>query len=292
MLTPESAHVPNSASDSYDPGPLWKYAMIVSYNGTHFCGWQKQKGSGALGRPSIQETIEKALEKITGEQLTVVGSGRTDAGVHAIGQVAHFILRKKEMETFILLRGLNGTLPVHIQVLQIQRVAIEFHAQKSADKKQYSYYFQQGPCPVPHLAHYSWWIRKTLDLDKMTEGLDQLKGVHDFKSFQASGSKPGSTVRELVEADISLIPIPFPLTGGDTLKLVRVRLVGTGFLKQMVRGISGTLLQIGESRRPPSCMAEILAAKSRLPVGPTAPARALWLEEVWYPASFGLIFKP
>jgi len=257
---------------------MWKYAAVISYLGTDFCGWQKQKG---FDKPSIQKTIELALERMTGDVLSVVGSGRTDSGVHASGQVAHFILKQKEWDPRILLRGLNGLLPRSIRVVSLCRVSLEFHAQRSAEKKQYSYYFQQGPCPLPHLEPLSWWIRKPLDLQAMSEALSALVGEHDFKPFQASGAKPGPTVRKILEADITWQPISFPCVS-HSLGLVRVRIVGTGFLKQMVRGIAGTLLQVGEARRPPFCMKEILGSLNRSLVGPTAPARALWLEQVWY----------
>jgi tRNA pseudouridine38-40 synthase len=129
----------------------------------------------------------------------------------------------------------------------------------------------------------------------MSEGLKFLVGEHDFKPFQGAGAKPGPTVRCILEADVELRPIVFPELGvsrnyeiQERLALIRVRVVGTGFLKQMVRGIAGTLLQIGEGRRPPECISEILASQDRSQVGPTAPARALWLERLWYPSSFQL----
>jgi tRNA pseudouridine38-40 synthase len=278
---------------------MWKYSALISYVGTSFCGWQKQlrptEKQASRDKPSVQSVIEKSLSQITEEEVTVVGSGRTDSGVHAVGQVIHFVLRKKEWSTEILNRGLNSLLPMSIQVLSVKPVAIEFHAQRSAVRKQYSYYFQQGSCALPHLEPLSWWIRKKLDLEAMSEALQQLVGEHDFKPFQASGSKPGSTVRQILEADVTRVAVGFPLgilgpTEIETrgMSLVRVRVMGTGFLKQMVRGIAGTLLQVGESRRPSSCMKEILTQQDRSLVGPTAPARALWLERVWYPAGFQL----
>lgn len=274
---------------------MWKYAALLSYEGTLYCGWQKQKGSGAAGFPSIQGTIEQVIQGITKEQLSIVGSGRTDAGVHAVGQVAHFILRQKQWDPAILLRGLNGKLPDSIRVLALFEVPLEFHAQRSAVRKQYSYYFQQGPCHISHLLPYSRWIRKKLDLEAISEALGYLQGEHDFKAFQASGSKPGSTVRQILEADVTRQPVVFPSIGfspglpeSQQIALIRIRVVGTGFLKQMVRGIAGTLLQIGEGRRPPSCIVEILESRSRNTVGPTAPARALWLEKVWYPSQYKL----
>jgi tRNA pseudouridine38-40 synthase len=264
---------------------MFKYAALVSYRGTRYCGWQKQKGSAAEGEPSIQETIEKALTRITGEEASAVGSGRTDSGVHAAGQVVHFVLKKKRWDCGILRKGLNSQLHRSIRVLALQEAPIEFHSQRSAEKKQYSYYFQQGPCEAPQIEPFSWWISRKLDLEAMDQAVKHLVGRHDFKPFQASGSKPGPTVREILEAEVTREPILFPgsaIWPGVGCHLVRVRVVGTGFLKQMVRGIAGTLLQVGDGRRGPECMREILESMDRSKVGPTAPARALWLERVWY----------
>jgi tRNA pseudouridine38-40 synthase len=174
--------------------------------------------------------------------------------------------------------------------LNVQEVILEFHAQKSVLQKQYSYYFQQGPSSLPHFESYSWWIRKELQVQAMSEALRTLIGKQDYRAFQASGAKPGPTVREILEADVTTEPLPFPSLYPlvDGFALVRVRIVGTGFLKQMVRGIVGTLLQVGEGRRAGSILKEIQETQSRSLVGPTAPARGLWLERVWYPTLFGL----
>ena len=284
-----SSEEPSALADApYVADPdLKKYALLLSYEGTAYCGWQKQKGSGASGAPSIQETIEKTLMRITSENsISLVGSGRTDAGVHAVGQVAHFVLRRKAWDLGILQKGLNSLLPRDIRVISTQQVAVDFHAQRSAEKKQYSYYFQQGACALPSLSPYSWWIKKKLDLEAMNAGLHHLLGRRDFKPFQASGSNPGPTVREILEGEVTWEPIPHPHqtpVEDHPFGYVRVRVVGTGFLKQMVRGISGTLLEVGEGRRDSDCFRQILESADRRQVGPTAPARALWLEQVWYP---------
>lgn len=256
--------------------------MKLSYVGTHFCGWQKQRQSVGTQKPSVQETLEKTLQQITQEQVRVVGSGRTDAGVHSVGQISHFVLHQKKWDLQILLRSLNGLLPRSIQVIEIDWVDSQFHAQKSALKKQYSYYFQQGVCALPHLEPYTWWIRKTLNMEAMSEALHYLVGEHDFKPFRSSGAKPGPTVRKVLEADVKWEPILFPELNSSGFGLVRIRLVSNGFLKQMVRGIAGTLLQVGEMRRSPQCIQEILAHQKREEVGPTAPAKALWQEQVFY----------
>jgi len=266
-----------------------KFAARISYLGTRYCGWQKQHGSAAEGDPSIQSVMEQVLEGIVSEKVSVTASGRTDAGVHASGQVIHFVLKKRTWTAEVLRRALNSRLPPSIRALQVQPVSLDFHAQRSALKKQYSYYFQQGAAPHCPVEPISWWIHKRLDQGAMREALASLKGVHDFLPFQARGAKVKTTVREILEAEIEWIPLPLAYPGAWVLPghsgdfgFVRMRLVGTGFLKQMVRGIAGTLLEIGEGRRPVSSIQEILESKDRSRVGVTAPARALWLEQVWY----------
>ncbi len=253
--------------------------MRLSYVGTRYRGWQRQKDLPPE-HPSVQATLEDALQRITGEKASVVGSGRTDSGVHAAGQVAHFTLKRRCWDPSILHKAFNSTLPPDIRALEVNAVPLAFHAQRSALKKQYSYFFQQGPCALPYVEPYSWWLRRRLDEKAMQKALNALIGRHDFKPFQASGAHPGPTVREILEAEVTRVPFEFPPGG---FEWVRVRLVGTGFLKQMVRGIVGTLHQVGDGRRSPRCLADILASGRRQDVGPTAPARALWLERVWYP---------
>ena len=271
---------------------MFKYAALISYNGTRFCGWQTQRGPADHGEPSIQQTMQAALSEMTGEPVTLVASGRTDSGVHSMGQVAHFVLRQREWDTYILKRGMNSKLKPNIQVIDVQPVKIEFHAQRSAIRKQYSYYFQQGPCPLPHLDPFTWWLHRPLKLEAMQEAVGYLRGEHDFKAFQASGGKPGrSSVRTIFEAEASFEPVSFPgqdmFQGTHRQGSIRIRLVGSGFLKQMVRGIAGTLHQIGEGRRPGSDIREIIESQDRSSVGMTAPARGLWLEKVWYPEELG-----
>ena len=265
-----------------------KFALRLAYLGKNYCGWQRQTPDAAKAPrlPSIQETVEKALSRMTDSRMTIVGSGRTDAGVHALGQIAHFRFESDRFSPEIFRKGLNSLLPQDIRVMEAFRVPEEFHAQRAAVKKQYSYYFFQGPSPLPQFMETSWWIQKSLNLEAMNEALSYLKGEHDFKSFQASGAQPGkTTVRTLLEAEVRRLSLPvFP---GEDLNergysMVRVRLVGTGFLKQMVRGIAGTLLQMGENQRKASEMKEILESQSRSAVGPTAPAKGLTLERVWY----------
>src|SRR5277367_5551588 len=193
-----------------------KFAALISYTGTNFCGWQKQKGSAALGGPSVQETFEAALSRMASEEVSCVGSGRTDSGVHATGQVTHFVLkREKEWDSGTLKKGLNSLLGSQIRVIAVKPVPLEFHAQRSAARKQYSYYFQQGPCALPYLEPYSWWIRKKLDLEAMNAALNSFKGEHDFKPFRAAGAKPGPSIRRVIEAEARLELILFPQTSPE-----------------------------------------------------------------------------
>lgn len=267
-----------------------KYAIHIAYDGTDYCGWQMQKGKGVHEnlKPSIQGTIADAIQKMCGFEVSVVGSGRTDAGVHASGQVAHFFLHTERYTDETLLKGFNSLLPGSIQIRRLGVVPEDFHAQRSAIKKQYSFYFQQGPSRVPQLQLYTYWSRRPLSGEHMQAALDYLLGEHDFLPFRASGAKVTTTVRTLYEAEVTREAIPLPGLFDQQQFLWRVRLVGSGFLKQMVRGIAGTLNQIGTGRRPPEDMQEILETKDRQKVGPTAPARGLWLDRVWYPSPFQL----
>lgn len=265
--------------------------MRVSYLGTHFCGWQKQRGLAASGAMSVQETIEQALSKIQGEAVKIQGSGRTDAGVHAAAQVAHFTLPKLRYDLGVYRRALNGTLPPAIRVLGIFPVRPDFHAQKNATAKQYSYYFQQGPCAWPALKDTTWWIRKPLDFNAMNQAVEDLKGRHDFKVFQAAGGTVTTTVREIFEADVTRLGNPFPGAGhglDQSFPLIRLRLKGSGFLKQMVRSIAGVALAIGDGQRGTDEFQRLLKDGKRADLPPTAPSRGLWLEAVWYDEPFDL----
>ncbi|MDF2378023.1 MAG: tRNA pseudouridine(38-40) synthase TruA, partial [Verrucomicrobiales bacterium] len=268
-----------------------KYAMILAYNGTDFCGWQIQKGTGIHEnrKPSIEGTVTEAIRQLCGESSTVVSSGRTDAGVHASSQVAHFSL-KAERPGAHFADGLNAILPETIRVREIRRVPDSFSARRSV-QKQYSYYFQQGAAPLPHLRKQTFWNRYPLDAAVMNEAVQTLVGEHDFLGFCGAGAQVSSTVRTLHEASVKRIPIPEPgCFAPESFSLVRIRLRGTGFLKQMVRNVAGTLRQIGEGRRPVADMASILASQDRKTAGPTAPPEGLWLDRVWYEESEEIAF--
>jgi len=262
-----------------------RYALLISYVGTSFVGWQRQKHHPL----SIQQVLEEAFFAVTQEKIYCISSGRTDSGVHACAQVVHCSLQKPWIPERLQL-ACNALLPKTIRILKIKTVSSEFHAQRSALKKQYSYYFQQGLASLPYYEPYTWWIRKHLNIEKMQQSANFLVGIHDFKSFQSSGTLVRSTVREIIEAKVSIQLPNFPdfMSMDKSFYLVRLCLVGTGFLKQMVRTIAGSILQVGECKKSPLWIKKILDSKDRSNAGVAAPARALWLEKVWYSDHFDL----
>ena len=257
-----------------------RYAIKISYVGTSYCGWQRQSGSAALGAPSIQATLEEALEHLTGERANVVASGRTDAGVHATGQVAHFKLMKervKPLEPRNIVRGLNTLLPPEVRILEAARVSDTFHAQRSAIGKRYVYYLMPEGMVPASLEPFVLERPKPLRRSDMKSALDSLVGTQDFGIFQASGGVVKDTVRTLRRAEIVE---RFAYPGG--VPIWALTFEGTGFLKQMVRMIVGTAIAIGEGRKPPDTFEKALLTQNRALLGPTASARGLFLECVYY----------
>jgi len=220
---------------------------------------------------------EDAIFKVP-KNVFCVGSGRTDSGVHSVGQVAHIKLESERFDSNILRNALNSLLPESVRVLRVFSVSPDFHAQRSSLKKQYTYYLQTGPCSLPHLRKITWWIKFPLDLSKMSHSVSALVGRHDFGVFQASDGGMQLTVREIERIELKKVPAVSALLED----VVAVEVVGTGFLKQMVRSIVGTLVQVGNGKLPVHCFNEILSTQNRRLLGPTAPARGLWLEKVWY----------
>ncbi|MDF1860566.1 MAG: tRNA pseudouridine(38-40) synthase TruA [Verrucomicrobiales bacterium] len=267
-----------------------RYAIILAYDGTDFCGWQRQLGTGkhANPKPSIEGTIADAIDSLCGETISVVASGRTDAGVHASGQVAHFTLSDAYHAEDHFLDGLNRLLPNSVRIHQLVPVSEAFSA-RDATEKQYSYYFQQGLANLPHLERYSMWNRHPLEVEWMQEATRCLLGEHDFSGFGNSSDAVTSTVRTVREVEVTEEPIPLP--GNfcpERQSVIRFRIRGTGFLKQMVRSLAGTLKQVGEGRRPPCDMEMILQSCDHSQIGQVAPATGLWLDQVWYETGPGI----
>jgi tRNA pseudouridine38-40 synthase len=259
----------------------WK--LILSYDGSAFHGWQVQPGLH-----TIQGTLASALHHLTGETVLPQGSGRTDAGVHALAQVVTFPLTAP-IPAANLLRALNRALPPSIRVLAAEEVPASFHARHAALRKTYEYrIFERRPsgadtdhiCP-PFIAPFVWDCRWPLTLAPMQAAAAHLLGTHDFTSFAASD--PDLAQR----AESTSAPNPIKTLYTSTLaredNLLAYRVTGSGFLHHMVRNLVGTLAEVGRGALTPAAIPEILAARDRTAAGPTAPANGLFLVSVEYP---------
>ena len=250
--------------------------LTVAYDGTEYVGWQRQ-AAGA----SIQGCLEAALRDIEGAPVSVLGAGRTDAGVHALGQVAGVRL-EAGIAPGALARALNARLPADIRVVASEAVPDTFHARFDAVAKSYRYRLAHGPVMSPFLRRYAWHVREPLDVEAMTEAGRMLVGEHDFAAFQAAGGSVRTTVRTVFGLTVrraSPASTGADAGGADTT-VIEVR--GSGFLRHMVRTIAGTLVDVGRGRRGPGEVERALLAADRAAAGPTAPPRGLFLLGVEY----------
>lgn len=245
-----------------------RYKLIISYDGTHYSGWQVQNNGLA-----IQPLVQKALATVLRHPLDLTGSGRTDAGVHALGQTAHFD-SELSFDPRRLRLSLNALLPPDIRILSIDPAAPDFHARYSASSKIYYYHLHLDPVADPTTRLYRHHVFGPCDLSLMKEAIPQFLGKHDFSSFAnepGKGSASRDPVRTLSRIDI----VPEP--GG-----VRLEFEGSGFLYKMVRNLVGTLLDVAAKRIQPSDIPVILQAKDRRRAGPAAPPNGLFLVSVNY----------
>ena len=241
------------------------YRLILAYDGTGYKGWQRLPD----GRPTVQGRIEKALSEIFGEEIEISGSGRTDAGVHAMGQVVSF--RAAAMPTEKVLAQLRHLLPADIGALSLDFAADRFHARLCATEKTYVYRLWNSPQPDVFGRRYRCHIPQKLDVEKMRQAAKLLEGEHDFLAFCANKHFKKSSVRNLKEIQIT--------RQGEELCF---RFTGDGFLYHMVRILVGTLLEIGLGKREADSIPEIFASRRRELAGETAPACGLCLEAVRY----------
>jgi tRNA pseudouridine38-40 synthase len=240
--------------------------LLLEYDGSRYHGWQRQ-----LDVATIQGVLEAAVAHLTREPVAIIGSGRTDAGVHARGQVANF-----RTGSAIPLRafhqGLNSLLPKDIAVLEASEAEPEFHARKSARAKTYEYRILNRPDRSPLYRNYAWWLAPRLDLAAMAAAAGCLPGEHDFTAFRASGSDNINPVRRVLAADWREEP-------GGWLSFT---ITATGFLRGMVRSLVGTMVEVSRGKAPPAILAELLASGDRHLAGPTAPPQGLYLVDVFY----------
>ena len=245
------------------------FKLTVAYDGTEYVGWQVQPNG-----PSIQSQLQSAWQQITGEEVHCVGSGRTNAGVHAEGQVCSI-----ESETLLgagkLTQALNASLPEDIRVMETEETPSRFHALRDAVSKTYRYQIQCGAIRDPFARSYRWHVRTRLNLADMVEASHHLVGEHDFAAFQATGSERASTVRNVSTLDIRDV-------SSDAFVRIDIWITANGFLYNMVRNIVGTLVEVGKGRRQPGWVRQVLDGRDRNDAGPTAPAHGLFLSRVDY----------
>lgn len=247
-------------------GTKRNYKLVLEYDGSNYHGWQRQKGL-----LTIQEVVETRLAIMTQTPVRLVGAGRTDAGVHARGQVANF-LSETQIPPDRLLRGLNSLLPDDIVALELILVPKEFHARFKARSKVYEYRIHNGAIAPALGRQYGWHISRPLRWSSMAKCLKLLEGRHDFSSFQAAGSSVRSTERIVLATEITSV--------GEYTRLITIE--ANGFLRHMVRNIIGTLVDVGSGKLTEEEFSAVLAARNRQQAGMTAPARGLCLLEVRY----------
>lgn len=250
-----------------------RYALLIDYDGSPFNGWQRQ----AAGQPSVQAAIEAALGKLEPGPHTIAAAGRTDAGVHATGQVAHCDL-SRDWEPFRLSEALNHHLkPAPVAILRVARVAEDFHARFSATERRYLFRLVARRAPVTHDRGLVWQVQNPLDLRAMQAGAAHLIGLHDFTTFRSTMCQSKSPVKTLDEITISERALP----GGVEY---RFALRARSFLHNQVRSIVGTLERVGAGSWQPDDVRDALAARDRAACGPVCPPQGLYLTGVGYPA--------
>nr|CRH05158.1 tRNA pseudouridine synthase A [Candidatus Magnetococcus massalia] len=244
-----------------------RFKLTVEYDGTAFCGWQRQKNGF-----SVQEALEQALEPmLQGRKATLHGSGRTDAGVHATGQVGHFDAPAGRAAE-VYMNALNARTPRSLSILACEPVPAGFHSRYHAYRRSYQYHIITRPIPPAIERERVWHLTTPLDEHAMSRAGACLIGQHDFSAFRAAACQAKSPVKTMYEIQW--------LRNGDALHLT---ISANAFLQHMVRNLVGSLVLVGKGERPEGWIQQILEAKNRVDAGPTAPAHALYLTEVCYP---------
>jgi tRNA pseudouridine38-40 synthase len=241
------------------------FKITIEYDGGRYCGWQRQTHD-----PTIQAEIEKALKTITGQKITVIGSGRTDAGVHAHAQVANFKCDAK-LNAQDFSGAINSLTPDDIVITGCEDVDDTFHARYSVKSKIYLYKILNRSNPAALFRQYAWHIRKELNLEAMRSAIPHLIGSHDFKAFEGAGSPRSHTTRCVLGASLS-----------KEAQYLMFEIEADGFLRFMVRNIVGTLVEVGLGKLTPDDFKRILESKDRSQAGATAPAHGLFLKNVNY----------
>jgi tRNA pseudouridine38-40 synthase len=246
------------------------FKLTLAYDGTDFVGWQRQ----ASGR-SVQALLEEALSQIEGAPVSVVGAGRTDAGVHALGQVASVGLTQA-LSAPVLRRALNATLPLDLRVVAAESASLDFNARFAAKTKTYRYRIVCSEFISPFDRRFAWHLTGSLDVAQMRRAAARLEGRHDFAAFQSAGSQVTTTERTVLSSQLTSSAL------AAESEEILYEVTGDGFLRHMVRAMVGTLVEVGAGRLEPDDLVEILSSRDRHRAGPTAPAHGLFLIAVSY----------
>lgn len=242
--------------------------LTVAYDGTDYHGFQRQTKPSIV---AVQNVLEEKLAVVFGDSIELSAAGRTDAGVHAYGQVVNFFTDGR-IPIERVARAVNSLLPHDISVLTAREADFAFSARHSAKAKTYVYKIQQGVVPNPLTSRYAWYERRPLDIAKMQQALDKIVGTHDFSAFRASGGAPISPVRTMYEATVEL----------EKDDIIKFTIHGNGFLYHMVRNIIGTVASVGLGKLSVADFSKILASRNRQNASATAPACGLYLYKVEY----------
>lgn len=246
--------------------------LLISYDGTDFCGWQKQ----VHGR-SVQGELERALEMIHRHPLMLTGAGRTDSGVHATGQVAHFLTENSSIPSARFCQALNAQLPPDVRVLESQEVPLDFHSRYDATSRRYEYQMTGSRTAPAHWARYVWKVPRMPAMNLLNDLAREICGEHDFSTFAAAGDQSATRHRRIHQAVF--------LTQGP---LMVFRINGNAFLWRMVRSLLGTMMDVASNGGDAARFREILESKDRRQAGPTAPSRGLFLTKVFYGSETGI----
>ena len=239
--------------------------ITIEYDGTGYCGWQIQPNG-----ESIQAVLERAISIFFGTPTRIIGSGRTDAGVHALGQVANFSV-DEEFDRHRILRGLNALTPADITIKEVEIVADDFDARRDGRSRIYEYHILNRPTPSPFYLNRAWHVHEQLDRAAMHDAIAYLLGEHDFSSFRAAGCEATHPIRKIYRTSLQ-----------PRGELLVYTIEATAFLRHMVRNIVGTLVEVGRGLRTAQSFGELLEARDRKQAGPTAPPHGLYLIEVKY----------
>lgn len=250
--------------------------LLIEYNGSGYQGWQSQK----TGR-TLQDVIRATITSITGEDIRLTGASRTDAGVHALGQVAAFST-ESGLPPETIQRALNAKLPSDIRILSAEETIEEFHPRFDATRKSYFYLISTSRVRSAFLHPYLWYIATDLDLDPMRAAAASLIGEHDFSSFRGSGCGAKTTIRTVSSLDISRARDISFMTASISGDFIKIRIEANAFLRHMVRNIVGTLADVGSGKTSPGEFFRVLVSCDRTQAGPTAPPQGLFLEQLIY----------